>query len=114
MAPGHATWVWVSFGEVTSRKIESLIQRYSYGAKQRSSTYSEPFILISGAVHHWDENGRFPNETTSTIPPPAITETQAIEVKFVQAWMTEWQQRRTGYGQTRDGYATSSLNMALS
>jgi len=24
--------------------------------------FSEPFILIDGAVHHWDENGLFPNQ----------------------------------------------------
>lgn len=35
---------------------------FGYGAKERVSTASEPFILIAGAVHHWDENGLFPNQ----------------------------------------------------
>jgi hypothetical protein len=87
---------------------------FGYGAKERSSTYSEPFILISGAVHHWDENGRFPNETTSSLPPPAIAETQQIEAKFVKAWMTEWQQSKYKKGGNYNAYQTSFLNMALS
>ncbi|KAH6662855.1 putative serine protease K12H4.7 [Halenospora varia] len=35
-------------------------------ATNRTSTLSEPFILIEGAVHHWDENGLFANETVNT------------------------------------------------
>ena len=65
-------------------------------AKNRTSTTDQPFILIADAVHHWDENGLFPNETTATLPPMPVAETQAKEVKFVKAWMAEWnaQKRR--------------------
>lgn len=67
----------------------------SFGAKNRSSTASEPFYLIPRAVHHWDENGLFPNQTTATEPPQRIKDIQAEEVAFVQGWMQEWQQQRT-------------------
>ena len=64
---------------------------FEQGAKQRNSTASEPFILIDGAVHHWDENGLFPNETTASLPPPPVADTQKEEVQFVLEWMQEWQ-----------------------
>lgn len=60
------------------------------GAKNRADTVEEPFVLISGAVHHWDENGLFPNETTASLPPAPVRETQVDEVAFVRAWMAEW------------------------
>ncbi|KAL8727488.1 MAG: hypothetical protein Q9166_006012 [cf. Caloplaca sp. 2 TL-2023] len=56
----------------------------------RTSTTEEPFLLIEGAVHHWDENGLFPNETTSTLPPAPVKEVQAQEVEFVKAWLEEF------------------------
>ena len=59
-------------------------------ANNRTSTTDEPFILIEGAVHHWDENGLFPNETTATLPPAPVAETQMDEAAFVKAWMAEW------------------------
>ena len=62
-------------------------------AKNRTSTLDEPFILISGAVHHWDENGLFDNETTADLPPAPISKTQSDEVTFVKAWMDEWRAR---------------------
>jgi hypothetical protein len=61
-----------------------------YGAPHRTSTTSEPFILISKALHHYDENGRFPNETTPKLPPPAVAKTQQQEQDFVKAWVSEW------------------------
>lgn len=64
---------------------------YAQGAKKRKSTSSEPFILIDGGVHHWDENGLFPNETTNSLPPKEVAETQKQEVQFVKEWMQEWQ-----------------------
>jgi len=54
-------------------------------AKPRTSTMERPFILISGAVHHWDENGLFPNETTANLPPAPVAQTQREEVTFVKA-----------------------------
>lgn len=66
---------------------------FGYGAKDRVSTASEPFILISNAVHHYDENGRFPNETTPTLPPLPVADTQKSEIQFVMEWMEEWKLR---------------------
>nr|POF12948.1 putative extracellular serine carboxypeptidase [Quercus suber] len=66
---------------------------FGYGAKPRFSTASEPFILISNAVHHYDENGRFPNETTLYLPPLPVADTQRNEIAFVKEWMQEWQLR---------------------
>lgn len=59
-------------------------------APERKSTTDQPFILISDAVHHWDENGLFPNETTATLPPTPVADTQRQEVEFVKAWMAEF------------------------
>ncbi|KAH8805723.1 serine carboxypeptidase S28-domain-containing protein [Xylogone sp. PMI_703] len=63
-------------------------------AHNRVSTIDEPFILIQGAVHHWDENGLFPNQTINKpfdlLPPLPIRTTQAEEITFLLAWMKEW------------------------
>jgi hypothetical protein len=64
---------------------------YDQGAKKRNSTSSEPFILIEGAVHHWDENGLFANETTASLPPLVVADAQSQELQFVQEWMLEWE-----------------------
>jgi len=71
---------------------------FDYGARRRKSTISEPFILIDDAVHHWDENGLFPNETTSKLPPKPVVDAQRQEVKFVKAWMHEWKYKRAEEG----------------
>ncbi|EMC93440.1 hypothetical protein BAUCODRAFT_125296 [Baudoinia panamericana UAMH 10762] len=63
---------------------------FGYGAVDRPSTASQPFMLIAGAVHHWDENGVFPNQTTSTLPPLPVADTQRMELIFVKEWMHEW------------------------
>ncbi|EHL01974.1 putative serine protease K12H4.7 [Glarea lozoyensis 74030] len=52
-------------------------------AVNRTSTVSEPFMLIEGGVHHWDENGLFPNQTVDVPPnflppPPRIEKAQII------------------------------------
>ncbi|MCJ1479826.1 hypothetical protein MMC13_008512 [Lambiella insularis] len=54
------------------------------------NTTDQPFILIQGAVHHWDENGLFANQTTQTLPPKPIREAHEAEVGFVAAWLKEW------------------------
>ncbi|EJT78163.1 hypothetical protein GGTG_03265 [Gaeumannomyces tritici R3-111a-1] len=60
-------------------------------APARTSTASEPFILIKGkAVHHWDENGLLANETTAELPPRQIVEVQRREMEIVREWMKEW------------------------
>lgn len=64
------------------------------GLPERESTVSEPFILIDNGVHHWDENGLFPNETRPGLPPKPVAEAQRAEVKFVRAWMKQWRKRR--------------------
>ncbi len=64
-------------------------------AQNRTSSVSEPFILIPDAVHHWDENGLFPNETVNAtghlLPPQSIRDVQSQEVSFVVEWMAEWE-----------------------
>jgi len=60
------------------------------GAPARANTMDQPSYVIPGAVHHWDENGLFANETTSTEPPTYVAQTQQAEVSFVQAWLKEW------------------------
>ncbi|GAB1728866.1 hypothetical protein NU195Hw_Modified_115t1 [Hortaea werneckii] len=70
-----------------------------YGAPHRPSTPSEPFILIPDAVHHWDENGVFPNHTNATFPPPAVADTQRAEAEFVRGWMEEWRREMREKGE---------------
>ena len=71
---------------------------FNMAAKNRTSTASEPFILIDRAVHHWDENGLFPNETVNVppnfLPPPPVRDTQAEEILFLWEWMLEWDLHR--------------------
>lgn len=70
---------------------------HAFAAPNRTSTVSEPFMLIAGkAVHHWDENGLFPNETTADLPPAPVAEAQASEARFVKAWVAEFGQRAQG------------------
>lgn len=56
----------------------------------RTNTPSEPYLLIDRAVHHWDENGVFPNETTPDLPPAPVADTQAKMAAFVQGWVEEF------------------------
>jgi len=67
---------------------------FNLTAHNRTSTISEPFILIADAVHHWDENGLFPNETDNNpqdlLPPLPVREAQAEEIAFLKEWMLEW------------------------
>ncbi|KAF6830303.1 serine carboxypeptidase s28 [Colletotrichum musicola] len=63
------------------------------GLPRPESTTEEPNLVIGGgAVHHWDENGIFENETTPTLPPAPVKEAQAFEVEFVRAWLKEWEE----------------------
>jgi hypothetical protein len=57
-------------------------------ARKRVSTDDKPVLLImGGAVHHWEENGLFANETTPTTPPSFIVWAQQFEKNFVVEWM---------------------------
>ncbi|KAL2012780.1 hypothetical protein VTN00DRAFT_305 [Thermoascus crustaceus] len=59
-------------------------------APPRLNTVEKPFLLIKGGVHHWDENGLFPNETTPELPPRPVKEVQQAELEFVKKWLEEW------------------------
>ena len=53
--------------------------------------------MIGGAVHHWDENGLFANQTRSAkgeLPPREVKRVQEEEVSFVLEWMREWEAER--------------------
>lgn len=62
--------------------------------KDRQSTDSEPFILIDGGVHHWEQYGPKPNATGSWLPPPDVKRAQDEEVRFVKVWLEEFAQER--------------------
>jgi len=64
------------------------------GVNNRTSTTDKPFILIKGAVHHWDEYGLFANETTPELPPDPVADAQKQELRFVRAWMEEWNKEK--------------------
>jgi hypothetical protein len=63
---------------------------HAIGLPERVSTTSEPYILISKAVHHWDENGLFPNQTTASLPPAPVADAQKQEAIFVKKWVEEF------------------------
>jgi hypothetical protein len=61
---------------------------------KRESTDSEPVILIEGGVHHWDENGVFPNQTTPDFPPKPVADAKREMAEFVQIWLEDWASSR--------------------
>ena len=63
---------------------------HALGQPNRPNTISRPFILIDKAVHHWDENGLSPNETTPELPPPAVADAQQALAHAVRQWMDDW------------------------
>ncbi|KAI8626346.1 peptidase S28 [Xylariaceae sp. FL1651] len=68
---------------------------HAIGLPARHSTTSEPYILIDKAVHHWDENGLFPNETTASLPPAPVADAQKQEATFVTKWVEEFQKEHS-------------------
>ncbi|BGP09905.1 hypothetical protein JCM10049v2_005781 [Rhodotorula toruloides] len=64
----------------------------------RRSTTSEPFLLIKGGVHHWDENGR-----PSPPEPEEIQRVHREEVEFVRAWLEEWREEQREKERKRRG-----------
>ncbi|KAJ4399972.1 hypothetical protein N0V91_009045 [Didymella pomorum] len=56
----------------------------------REDTVEEPWHLISHGVHHWEENGIFPNETTPILPPYQVIYAQQYLKNFVVDWLKEW------------------------
>ncbi|KAG9243083.1 serine carboxypeptidase S28-domain-containing protein [Calycina marina] len=70
-------------------------------AINRTSTTSEPFILIENAIHHFDENGLFANQTVQgkdILPPQPVRDAQAQIVSFVKEWMVEWETEKARSG----------------
>ena len=55
----------------------------------RPNNTQQPLILITGGVHHWDENGVFPNQTTPDFPPQPVAQAQSNIAAFVGAWLKE-------------------------
>ena len=64
--------------------------------ERRRSTDSEPFILIDGAVHHWDQYGPKPGAKGSWLPPKGVAEAHAEEVRFVKVWLEQWEVEKKG------------------
>jgi len=64
---------------------------YDGPVKKRKNSVDEPWYLIDGAVHHWDENGLSKEERKGgkKVYGP-VKEVQREEVKFVLGWMREW------------------------
>jgi len=62
---------------------------HAIGQLKRESTVSEPFILIDGAVHHWDENGVPEAEQTADFPPKPVADAKQQIREFVKAWLDE-------------------------
>lgn len=58
----------------------------------RPDTLREPFKLIPGGVHHWDQNGSADLERASE--PEAIRRVHEEEVEFVRRWVEEWRESR--------------------
>lgn len=57
------------------------------GAAPRESTTDRPVLKIAHAVHHWEENGIFPNETTPILPPNQVVYAQQFLKNFVIDWV---------------------------
>ena len=58
----------------------------------RLDTLDEPFKLIPGGVHHWDQNGSADLKRESE--PAAIRQVHVEEIQFVQSWLREWKESR--------------------
>lgn len=88
---------------------------HALGQPRRKSTVSEPYLLIKGgAVHHWDENGLFPNETTATLPPKEVADAQAAQASFVKEWLKDFKGYSGSSSDSSSGPAKSSVRDASS
>ncbi|SCV73373.1 BQ2448_7299 [Microbotryum intermedium] len=63
---------------------------HSPHTKGRKDSLEEPYKLIDGGVHHWDENGR---SGRSGGEPDSIRDIHAQEIEFVAFWLREWEER---------------------
>lgn len=71
------------------RPVTPLAQQFSPFTNRPNNT-DQPLVLISGGVHHWDENGLFPNQTIATLPPAPIVQAQSKEAEIVMAWLKDF------------------------
>lgn len=67
---------------------------YDEPVGNRTNSVDEPWYLMAGAVHHWDENGlsREDRQAGKRVP-EAVERVQREEVKFVKEWMREWERK---------------------
>ncbi|KAJ4299538.1 hypothetical protein N0V90_004784 [Kalmusia sp. IMI 367209] len=63
----------------------------------KNDTIEEPWLLISHGVHHWEENGIFPNETTPTLPPYPVIYAQQYLKNFVIEWLKDFKKPSDHY-----------------
>ncbi|KAI0867613.1 peptidase S28, partial [Hypoxylon argillaceum] len=70
---------------------------HAIGLPARVSTPEQPYILIAKAVHHWDENGLFPNQTTASLPPAPVADAQKQEAAFVKKWVAEFAAKKNSH-----------------
>lgn len=70
---------------------------YYQNVGNRTGSTSEPWLLMRGAVHHWDENGLADNGRGKT--PHEVHKIQREEVKFVQEWLKEWRDEKVADAQ---------------
>lgn len=59
----------------------------AFGPQVRNSSTEKPWLEIAHGVHHWEENGIFPNETTPELPPPQVEYAQQFLKNFVIDWV---------------------------
>jgi len=64
------------------------------GMPPRESTLSEPFVLIKGAVHHWETDGLLPSESKPGLPPREVVTAQESIVAFVKGWINQWEDEK--------------------
>ncbi|KAI0278577.1 serine carboxypeptidase S28-domain-containing protein [Russula aff. rugulosa BPL654] len=57
------------------------------GAGERNDTLSQPFKVIPGGVHHWDENGLRDGERE----PNEIRQIHNEMIEFVKVWLKGWE-----------------------
>ena len=79
---------------------------HAIGRPDRKHTVNEPFWMIEGAVHHWDENGVFDHEARPGLPPTPVQAAQEAELSWVKEWLREWEATRSApanYDDNDDG-----------
>jgi hypothetical protein len=59
----------------------------AFGPQVRNSSTEKPWLEIAHGVHHWEENGIFPNETTPLLPPNQVVYAQQFLKNFVREWV---------------------------